>query len=115
MLHPSTQDPLPPHWVPSLPHSAWPGGAANPQGMVEDALRWSICASAGEHPFIKFCVWEVIYLVSYDFVFPCVNIWEAQLMFCAQPRQLQPSAQPCHPPSPHHANVKGETQRKPPS
>lgn len=40
----------------------------------------------------------IIYSVSYDFVFPCVNIWEAQLMFCAQPRQLQPLSEHCHPP-----------------
>lgn len=42
----------------------------------------------------------IIYSVSYDFVFPCVNIWEAQLMFCAQPRQLQPLSERCHPPLP---------------
>lgn len=38
---------------------------------------------------LKYCAGKVIYWVSYGFVFPCVNIWEAQLMFCAQPRQLQ--------------------------
>lgn len=68
--------------------------------MAEDAPYWGGCASAGEHPVLQRRAWEVIYLVSYDFVFPCVNIWEAQLMFCAQPRQLQPSAQP-PPPPPH--------------
>lgn len=65
--------------------------------MVEDDLCWASCVSARGHLLPEFCAWEIIYLVSYDFVFPCVNIWEAQLMFCAELRQLQPSAQLCIP------------------
>lgn len=72
-------------------------GPASPQGMVEDALCWASCMSARGHLLPGCCAWEMIYLVSYDFVFPCANIWEAQLMFCAQLRQLQPSAQLCTP------------------
>lgn len=84
-----------------------------------------LCARAavrmwGGHLLPERGAWEIIYLVSYGFVFPCVNIWEVQLMFCAQPRQLQPSAQPPPPsplmqisPSPSVRCVKGETCIKP--
>lgn len=93
-LHPSTHDrPLPQlAGYPLCPPVCGPGGAASLWGMAEDSLCWGSCVSAGGHLLPDRHAWEIIYLVSYDFVFPCVNIWEAQLMFCAQPRQLQPSA-----------------------
>lgn len=121
LLHPSTHDTPQLTGHPLCPSVCGLRGPASPQGMVEDALCWASCPSARGHLLPECRAWEIIYLVSYDFVFPWVNTWEAQLMFCAQLRQLQPSAQLCTPgllmeisPAMLLPRAKGEIPRKPP-
>lgn len=121
LLHPSTHDISQLTGCPLCPSVCGLRGPASPQGMVEAALGWARCMSARGHLFPECHTWEIIYLVSYDSVFPCANIWEAQLMFCAQLRQLQPSAQLCIPgpltetsPAMSLPHAKGETLIKPP-
>lgn len=112
---------LPAHWVPSLPLSVWPEGSCQPPRGGGGCSGLGQMHECKGHLLPECRAWEIIYLVSYDSVFPCVNIWEARLIFCAQLRQLQPSAQLCTPgplteisPAMSLPHAKGETLIKPP-